>query len=108
MVVMFYLGAGAASAKGPPHAELYAAYYDYEVLSYCGLVDRKSDTGFKRRVADLLKTQSISEQRHVQTRIHAWIDGEKEWLNRGLGGFRNWCRTDGMEARQRLYQFALP
>jgi hypothetical protein len=30
--------------------------------------------------------------------MDAWKMAHAEWQNRGLGGFRNWCRTEGMEA----------
>ena len=31
-------------------------------------------------------------------RIKGWIAADKEWSNRGLGGFRAWCREEGITA----------
>jgi hypothetical protein len=28
-------------------------------------------------------------------RMEGWKFGLAEWQNRGLGGFRNWCKTEG-------------
>jgi hypothetical protein len=34
-----------------------------------------------------------------------WTDADLEWGNRGLGGFRNWCRTEGIAAARRFVDF---
>jgi hypothetical protein len=30
-------------------------------------------------------------------RMEGWKYGLAEWQNRGLGGFKNWCNTEGKE-----------
>jgi hypothetical protein len=34
--------------------------------------------------------------------MQGWKEAHLEWQNRGLGGFRGWCRTEATEAAARF------
>ncbi len=34
--------------------------------------------------------------------MQAWNEAHWEWENRGLGGFKAWCRNEAADAAQRL------
>ena len=84
------------------YPELHSAYYDISVCEYCGLVTSEVADGFRREVANLIARDHMSADQHREVRIHAWTAADLEYGNRGLGGFRNWCRTEGLAAVQRF------
>lgn len=69
-----------------------------EILNYCGLIDDDVSAGFNHQRNNIIADLKLSEEQVQQARIEGWQAGLAEWQNRGLGGFKNWCRTDGMEA----------
>ena len=98
----FALPAAAADA-GDTYYEL---HYAYEVAAHCGLADAGVERGFRdarKRLAELSELDDDALKRH---RIHAIVAAEREYQNRGLGGYRPWCRTEGKEARRRILQWA--
>lgn len=78
--------------------ELVRTMYLAEVTNYCSLVDEAVIDGFRRETGRIIASRDISEKDVEAARSEAWQMGHAEWQNRGLGGFRNWCRTEGMEA----------
>ena len=84
------------------YPELHSAYYDISVCEYCGLVTSEVADGFRREVADLIARDRMSQDQNREVRIHAWTAADLEYGNRGLGGFRNWCKTEGLAAVQRF------
>ncbi|MCZ7598947.1 MAG: hypothetical protein M5U09_16245 [Gammaproteobacteria bacterium] len=78
--------------------ELVHTMYLAEVTNYCSLVDEAVIDGFRRETGRIIAGDDISEKEIESARSEAWQMGHAEWQNRGLGGFRNWCRTEGMEA----------
>lgn len=108
--VLLLHGGGRAEELSPAraaalHPELYAAFYDFSVCDYCGLVTREVHDGFSDRTAALIAAGRISEEVVRKVRIRAWTDADLEWGNRGLGGFRGWCRTEGEAAARRFLAF---
>jgi hypothetical protein len=95
-----------AIAAEPPTEPLTRAYYDLEVASYCGLVTNDVQAGFVRESERLIQQKKIDQAGLEAARMLAWKEAHLEWQNRGLGGFRNWCRTDGLAAAKRFV--ALP
>lgn len=99
---------GSAAAWDPDAAvtrlypELHRAYYDMSVCEYCGLVNAQVFDGFRREITDLIARDLPSEAQHREVRIHAWTAADLEYGNRGLGGFRGWCRTEGATAVKRF------
>lgn len=94
---------GPAAADSPQsYPEITALYYDFEVAGYCGLVTRRVGEGFQRRAAELIAEHGLDQETVNRVRGDAWQAAHKEWQNRGLGGFKNWCRTEGRAAAQGL------
>ncbi len=75
-------------------------FYDFEVAVYCGLVSPGVRSGFERELARVREgADAATEQR---ARMQAWKEANLEWQNRGLGGFRGWCRSEGRDAAARF------
>lgn len=87
------------------YPELHAAIYDMTVCEYCGLVTPDVAAGFHHRVAALVARDALSERTVREIRIIAWTRADLEWSNRGLGGFRGWCRTEGEDAARRFVSY---
>ena len=97
--------AGQAEEMPQQNAALHAAYYGFAVCEYCGLVSVEVHDGFRRETAYLIERDGLSEEAARKVRLRAWTDADLEWGNRGLGGFRNWCRTEGAAAARRFIDF---
>jgi|GEM_PF-1140941 len=82
--------------------------YRFEVASYCGLVSERVGAGFRMRLARLVAREQLNRQRLDEARARAWKAARWEWENRGLGGFRAWCRTEGRAAAARLAETRRP
>lgn len=87
------------------YPELHSAYYDMSVCEYCGLISAEVIDGWRREVADLLVRYGLDEAQHRAIRRKAWTAADLEYGNRGLGGFRNWCRTEGAAAVRRFLEY---
>jgi len=84
------------------HAELSALFYDFEVASYCGLVTDAVGNGFRHEAKKLISRDAVDSETVTHLRGKAWQAAHAEWQNRGLGGFRNWCRNEGLAAAARF------
>jgi len=80
--------------------QLVQTNYRFEVAGYCGLVNEQVARGFHIERKQLLEQQAMSEKEQQTLRGKAWQMAHKEWLNRGLGGFKRWCRNEGSEYAQ--------
>lgn len=87
------------------YAELHGAYYAMVVCEYCGLITPAVVEGYRREVADLIARDGLSKETDREVRLHAWTAADLEYGNRGLGGFRNWCRTEGLAAMRRFLEY---
>lgn len=72
--------------------------YDYAVAGYCGLLSPAVEAGFRRELRALTESSGLSADEAKALRIAGWADADKEWSNRGLGGFRAWCESEGLAA----------
>ena len=98
--------AAAGSLADQGERTLRQAVYDYAVTSYCGLLTAEVEFGFQRELASLTEASGLSEAEAKAERIAGWVDADREWSNRGLGGFRAWCREDGIPAAKRFLAIA--
>lgn len=88
---------------GPqPRNDLERAFYEMGVIGYCGFSSEPVNAGFQREVARIVKRDRIEEHGITSARNRALTLVELEWSNRGLGGFRGWCRTEGEAAVERF------
>ncbi len=98
--------AAAASPADQGERSLRRVVYDYAVTSYCGLLTAEVEFGFQRELASLSEASGLSQSEARAERIAGWVDADREWSNRGLGGFRAWCREDGVPAAERFLAIA--
>jgi hypothetical protein len=102
MALVFALALAVHAAADTPVPRpgdvLHRIDYLYGVAVECGLADDAVTAGYfivsEGEVARLGLTGA--SRRHV--RIGALIAVDLEWGNRGLGGHRSWCRTEGADA----------
>ena len=66
----------------------------------CSLVTHAVAAGFQRRVARILEDSDVDRETLDAVRGEAWQAAHWEWQNRGLGGFRGWCRSEGRAAAE--------
>lgn len=76
--------------------------YDYAVTSYCGTLTPEVEAGFKIELARLTEASGLSPEQAKAQRIEGWVAADMEWSNRGLGGYRAWCRGEGVDAARRF------
>ena len=79
----------------PPDAPLSLLVYKTEVLNYCGLIDDEISEAFRRQRDHIIVSQNLTPEEVKSARMEGWKFGLAEWQNRGLGGFKNWCKTEG-------------
>ena len=93
-----------AGVAAPPadRDEIRRLLYDFEVASYCMLVTDDVGEGFRSKLTALVERDRIGREEMNALRGRAWQDAHAEWQNRGLGGFRAWCRGDARRAAERL------
>lgn len=97
------LGLSAVAAAGPkPETPLEQVFYDIGVIGYCGLSGNTVTEGFQREVRRIVEREEINKKAFNAARSRAITLVELEWDNRGLGGFRRWCRTEGETAVRRF------
>lgn len=84
------------------YPELSRVFYDFEVAGYCGLVTNAVGRGFRLEANRLIERHALDRDTVSRLRGDAWQAAHAEWQNRGLGGFKNWCRTEGLAAAERF------
>ncbi len=87
-----------AGHEGDAERTLRNVVYDLGVTSYCNLLTPEVEAGYHREIAQLTERAGLNEADAKALRIAGWVDADREWGNRGLGGFRAWCETDGLAA----------
>ncbi len=101
---MLALAAPPAFAETPTGLTLSA--YRLEVAGYCSLGDDAVATGFRIERDRLIARDRLDRESVERARMSAWQMAHAEWQNRGLGGFRNWCRTEGQGAARHFRDIA--
>ncbi|MEX0693385.1 MAG: hypothetical protein WD075_02975 [Rhodospirillales bacterium] len=94
----------AATAHANPDDPYYRLIYDYEVASFCGLVKSPVHRAYKEKRRDLEVSSDLSPKELTQIRVGAMADAEREYINRGLGGHKPWCRNQGMAGIGRIVE----
>lgn len=86
---------GEVISRGAPIKQV---AYMYSVTEYCGLNTFEVYDGYRREMRHLTRQGRLPESTVRWLRIDGIIAADLEYGNRGLGGFRNWCRTEGLDA----------
>ena len=84
--------------KDPRMTELVAVMYGFNVAAQCGLMDGSLFDGYRRRVQVLILHHGLTQADLRRALMAADMAFELEYSDRGLGGYRNWCRTEGIDA----------
>jgi len=79
--------------------------YKREVLGYCGLSDPLAVKGFLKRKQTLIQDYVLNAQAQFDAISDARQAAYAEWQNRGLGGFRGWCRKEGNDYTSQLKKY---
>lgn len=64
---------------------------------YCGISDTEAVRGFLDHQTRLIELHHLSREMTLEAASQARQTAYAEWQNRGLGGFRGWCREEGSE-----------
>jgi hypothetical protein len=86
-------------------AEIKQVVYMYSVTEYCGLNTREVYDGYRREMRHLTRRGRLPESTVHWLRIHGMLAADLEYDDRGLGGFRKWCRTEGLDAARHFLAF---
>lgn len=81
--------------------------YKREVLMYCGISEPDAVRGYLDRQAHLVEQYSLDKNSMLEAGSHARQLAYAEWQNRGLGGFRGWCRKEGSDYTEILKSYVL-
>lgn len=72
-----------------------ALYYAAGVATYCsGLTEQAAD-GLGLAMRWVQATSPLNLENLAVARDAGYVAADYEWGNRGLGGFRRWCLTEG-------------
>lgn len=97
---------GGFFAAAAQERDLTRVVYDFAVTSYCGTLDPEVEAGFRAELAALTARGGFDEETARRQRIRGWVQADEEWRNRGLGGFRAWCRSEGLAAARHFQAIA--
>lgn len=86
---------------------LVQAVYDLEVTAYCGLTSDQVISGYRILHERLVQEGALDRDQIDAARSEGWQAAHAEWQNRGLGGFRGWCKNEGHAAAEALRHHAL-
>ncbi|MBO6521735.1 MAG: hypothetical protein JJ900_15205 [Rhodospirillales bacterium] len=82
----------------------YRLIYDYEVASFCGLVRAPVHAAYSKKRERLESLSGLAADELTDIRVGAMADAEREYINRGLGGHKPWCRSDGRAGVERILE----
>jgi len=87
--------------------DLTRVIYDYAVTSYCGTLDLDVERGFRTELETLTRRSGLDTEGARKQRLKGWVQADREWSNRGLGGFRAWCQDEGVAASRHFRAIAM-
>ncbi len=97
LLLLTVLLTGKAVAEGsvPGWNQLVYLVYRLEVAGYCSLVTEPAGRGFRIQEQAIIGAHGMDRTLVESARAEAWKLAYREWDNRGLGGFRRWCKNEG-------------
>ncbi|MEM7169463.1 MAG: hypothetical protein AAF530_04805 [Pseudomonadota bacterium] len=81
----------------------YDLIYDFEVTVFCGIVDEDLHAAYAAKRGQLEAQDKRNKDQLTRVRIKAMAAADREYNNRGLGGHRQWCESDGRAGAERIY-----
>ena len=110
LLIAFLASAGlmlsATSQAAAAERDLTRVVYEFAVTSYCGTLDPAVEAGFQAELAAVTERGGLDSETARAQRIRGWVEAEREWRNRGLGGNRAWCAGEGVEAARHFQAIA--
>lgn len=97
--------AQAGEIQKRPIGPLQEAIYGFAVAEYCGFLSPAVAEGFHLERAWIMARDGISEEEEHDHRIAAILAADWQYGDHGLGGYRGWCRSDGLTAVHRFLSF---
>lgn len=97
--------AASADIQKRPIGPLQEAVYGFAVAEYCGLLNPAVAEGFHLERHWIVARDGISPEREYADRIAAIMAADWQYGDHGLGGYRGWCRSEGMTAVNRFLTF---
>ena len=88
-----------------PIGPLQEAIYGFAVAEYCGLLDPAVAEGFHLERAWIVARDGITPEHEHADRHAAILAADWQYGDHGLGGYRGWCRSDGLTAAYRFLLF---
>lgn len=86
--------------------QLVDLYYRFEVAAvYCGLVNDRATKGYYSERKQVVEKFGLDEAQQIHASGQASQLAHKEWMNRGLGGFKPWCRNEGQKYADAFSRF---
>lgn len=79
--------------------------YMYGVVEYCGLNSAEVFDGYLRETSYVRRRDGITDPVARWLRIRGLTAADLEYGDRGLGGYRNWCRTEGLDSARHFLEF---
>lgn len=79
--------------------------YMYGVVEYCGLNSAEVFDGYLRETSFVRRRDGITDPVARWLRIRGLTAADLEYGDRGLGGYRNWCRTEGLDSARHFLKF---
>lgn len=76
--------------------------YDYGVVEYCGLADQSVWDGYRREALAIIASERMGQEQVKRSSFNAALAVDLEAGDRGLGGYRIWCRNEGVTAATRF------
>jgi hypothetical protein len=97
--------AAAAEIQKHPIGPLQEAVYGFAVAEYCGLLTPDVAEGFHLERDWIVARDGITPERERADRIAAVMAADWQYGDHGLGGYRGWCRSEGLAAAYRFLRF---
>ena len=105
---LLVISTGSAIADGdiPGWNRFVYLIYKLEVTNYCSITTEQAGLGFQIQRGIILEQYKFSKEEVNSAQAEAWKLAYREWDNRGLGGFRRWCKNEGTSYQRYLEQVA--
>ncbi|MDF2765474.1 MAG: hypothetical protein K0S81_2468 [Rhodospirillales bacterium] len=103
--VVLWVPSASAEIQKRPIGPLQEAVYGFAVAEYCGLLNPVVAEGFHLERQWIVARDGISPEREYADRIAAIMAADWQYGDHGLGGYRGWCRSEGMTAVNRFLTF---
>lgn len=93
--ILIFALAACTSDPATSRARIVALYYAAGVATYCSGLTEQAVAGLQRAVELERVASPLDETEMIAARNRGYVAADYEWSNRGLGGFRRWCLSEG-------------